>query len=249
MYNLFLINPFQHSGFRLLILSIFNSILITYFCKKSILTFELKNYKPLLRNFYLKDTVTVSKNLLGKVIVRKYRNKILAGNIVETEAYIGEHDPACHAYQKITNRSSVLYEKGGTVYVYFIYGNYFCFNVVTEKKGVGAAVLIRAVEPIEGIELMKKFRPKAKSTHELTNGPSKLCLAFNIDRSLNKEDVTGKKIFISNPLHKIKFDICVSKRIGLNVGKEFPYRFFIKDNLYVTKHKIKKEEKILNNNK
>ena len=204
----------------------------------------MKNYIPLPRKFYLKDTVTVSKNLLGKTIVRKFRNQTLAGKIVETEAYIGEHDPACHAYQKITNRSSTLYKIGGTAYVYFIYGNYYCFNVVTEQKGFGAAVLIRAVEPIEGIDLMKKFRPKAKSTHELTNGPSKFCLAFNIERSFNKEDVTGKKIFISNPLQKINFDICVSRRIGLNIGKEFPYRFFIKDNPFVTKHKFNKEARI-----
>jgi len=209
----------------------------------------LKNYIPLPHKFYLKDTITVSKNLLGKIIVRKYRNKILAGKIVETEAYIGEHDPACHAYQKITDRSSVLYEIGGTVYVYFIYGNYYCFNVVTEQKGFGAAVLIRAVEPIEGIDIMKKFRPKAKSTHELTNGPSKFCLAFNIDRNLNKEDITGKKIFISNPMHKNNIDISVSRRIGLNIGKELPYRFFIKDNPFVTKHKINKEAKTINRNK
>ncbi|MBL7128368.1 MAG: DNA-3-methyladenine glycosylase [Ignavibacteria bacterium] len=203
------------------------------------------NYKPLPRKFYHQDTVTVSQNLLGKIIVRKIRNKLLAAKIVETEAYIGEHDPACHAYQKITNRSSTLYEIGGTVYVYFIYGNYYCFNIVTEEKGVGCAVLIRAVEPLQGIDTMKKYRPSAKSLHELTNGPSKFCLTFNIDRTLNKEDLLGKKIFISNPLDKMKFEICVSRRIGLNIGKEFQYRFFIKDNPFVTKHKINKEAKTL----
>ena len=207
------------------------------------------NYKPLPRKFYIQDTVTVSKNLLGKIIVRKIRNKLLAARIVETEAYIGEHDPACHAYQKITNRSSTLYEIGGTVYVYFIYGNYYCFNVVTEEKGIGCAALIRAVEPLQGIDTMKKFRPKTKNLHELTNGPSKFCLAFNIDSALNKEDVTGKKIFISNRVDKIKFEICVSRRIGLNIGKEFQYRFFIKDNPFVTKHKVNKEVRILTSEK
>ncbi len=207
------------------------------------------NYNPLPRKFYLKDTVTVSQNLLGKIIVRKIRNKLVTAKIVETEAYIGEHDPACHAYQKITNRSSTLYEIGGMVYVYFIYGNYYCFNVVTEEKGVGCAVLIRAVEPVQGIDTMKKFRPKTRSMYELTNGPSKFCLAFNIDRTLNKEDLLGKKIFISNPLNKKKFEICVSRRIGLNIGKEFQYRFFIKDNPFVTKHKLNREASILTTKK
>jgi DNA-3-methyladenine glycosylase len=205
----------------------------------------LTKYKPLPRNFYLKDTLTVSKNLLGKIIVKIYRNKTLAAKIVETEAYIGEHDPACHAYQKLTKRSSTLYEIGGIVYVYFIYGNYYCFNIVTEKIGIGCAVLIRAVEPVLGIELMKKYRPKINSIQELTNGPSKFCLAFNIDKTLNKKDVTGNKIFISNPPKKMKFDICVSKRIGLNLGKDFQYRFFIKDNPFVTKHKMNEEARTI----
>lgn len=199
-------------------------------------------YKPLPRKFYLQDTITVSKELLGKTIVRKTFKKILTAKIVETEAYIGEHDPACHAYQKITARNKIMYEAGGMVYIYFIYGNYYCFNIVSEMKGIGNATLIRAVEPVEGIEIMKKLRGAVNNIFELTNGPAKLCMALNIDKTLNAEDITNENnIFISKPVKKEKFEIVTTKRIGLNVGADFPYRFFIKDNPYVTKHKFNKE--------
>lgn len=197
------------------------------------------DYKPLNYSFFSRNTLKVAKDLLGKVLIRKYdKNTILAGKIVEVEAYMGDHDPACHAYQKVTGRSSTLYEDCGTIYVYFIYGNYYCFNVVTENKGVGSAVLIRAVEPIERIEIMKEFRPKAKNIHELTNGPSKLCLAFDIDRRFNGKKLSEDGIFISKPLKVEKFEIATSKRIGIVKGADFPYRFFIKNNPFVTKHKL-----------
>ncbi len=196
-------------------------------------------YIPLERKFYLQDTVTVAKELLGKIIVRKTGQKILTAKIVETEAYIGDHDPASHAYRKFTERNKIMYETGGMSYVYFIYGNYYCFNVVTERKGLGNAVLIRGVEPLTGIDAMRKFRGKIKNDYELTNGPAKLCLALNIDKSLYGIDLTKRgKIFISKPAHNERFEIMVSKRIGLNVGVDFPYRFFIKGNPYVTKHKF-----------
>lgn len=199
-------------------------------------------YKPLPRKFYLSETISVSKELLGKVIVRKINNNILAAKIVETEAYIGDHDPACHAYQKITERNKVMYEEGGNAYIYFIYGNYYCFNVVSEGKGIGNATLIRAVEPLSGIELMKKYRGDIKNIHDLTNGPAKLCIALKINKNLYGEDITSEKnIFISKPLKEEKFEIITTKRIGLNIGIELPYRFFIKDNQYVTKHKLNKE--------
>lgn len=201
---------------------------------------KMNKHKPLPGIFYQDDTLNIAKNLLGKIIVKREGKKILTGKIVETEAYIGEHDPACHAYRKFTGRSSVLYEIGGTVYVYFVYGNYYCFNIVTEDEGKGNAVLIRAVEPLDGIDIMKIRRPKAKSIYELTNGPSKFCLAFDIDGKFNKNDITGNKIFVSLPSKKEKFQISVSKRIGLKVGVDFPYRFFIKDNPFVTKHKFNK---------
>jgi len=133
-------------------------------------------FKPLPADFYLNNTVEVARQLLGKTIVRNYGKKILAGKIVETEAYIDKIDPASHSHPGITKRNKPMFEKGGIAYIYFIYGNYYCFNIVTERKGKGCAVLIRAAEPIEGIEYMKKNRGKTKSVYELTNGPAKLCL-------------------------------------------------------------------------
>jgi len=112
---------------------------------------------------------------------------------------------------------------------------------VTEEEGKGCAVLIRALEPIDGIEYMKENREKVKNIYELTNGPSKLCLAFDIESEMNDKDITGSSFFISNPLMENKFEIAVSKRIGLNIGEEFMYRFFIKNNPFVTKHKFNKE--------
>ncbi|MCE1163986.1 MAG: DNA-3-methyladenine glycosylase [Bacteroidetes bacterium] len=191
-------------------------------------------------NFYLQDTLTVSAALLGKILVRKTGRHVLSGKIVETEAYLGDSDPACHAYGRVTPRNHTLYMKGGIAYVYFIYGNYYCFNVVTERKGVGAAVLIRAVEPFTGVEQMKLRRPKIRTEHDLTNGPAKLCLSFGIDRKLNEADLQSDEIYISKG-NKEKFTIAVSRRIGIEKGAHFPYRFFIKDNPYVTRHKLNKE--------
>lgn len=195
-------------------------------------------YLPLPDSFFKRDTIKVAKELLGKVLIRKIgKNEYLSGKIVEVEAYMGDHDPACHAYQKVTGRSSTLYEDGGTIYLYFIYGNYYCFNIVTEAKEIGSAVLIRAVEPLEGIEIMKNLRPKVRNIHDLTNGPSKFCLAFDIDKRFNGKKLTKDLIFVSNPVKKEKFEIKASKRIGINVGENFLYRFFIKGNPFVTKHK------------
>ena len=199
------------------------------------------------KDFYLNDALTVSKNLLGMLLVRKIGKKFAAVRIVETEAYIGEHDPACHAFGKVTNRNSVMYGQEGRAYVYFIYGNYYCFNVVCGKEGVGNAVLIRAGEPAEGIDIMRRNRPDVKNDIDLTNGPSKLCMALNIDKKLNGADITDPEsnVFITGDSGINEFEINISRRIGLNKGIEFPYRFFIRDNPYVTKHKLNKE--LINN--
>lgn len=134
--------------------------------------------------------------------------------------------------------------EGGICYVYFIYGNYYCVNTVTGKDGEGSGVLIRAVEPISGLNKMKKRRPLAKNIHDITNGPGKLCMAMEIDKRLNRTDITKvNKIFVSRPFEKEKFSTVVSKRIGIGseYAADFPYRFFIKDNPFVTKHKFNKE--------
>jgi len=198
-------------------------------------------YKLIEKKLYLKDTITIAKELLGCVITKEMPNYTLSARIVETEAYLGSEDPACHAYKKLTKRNQPMFEEGGISYVYFIYGNYYCFNVVTENRGVGAAVLIRAVEPIEGIEYMRKNRDYTSSDINLTNGPAKFCMAFDIKRRDNSLYLTEDRIKIYRRRKREKFTIAVSQRIGIKEGTELPYRFFIKGNPYVTKHKFNKE--------
>lgn len=203
--------------------------------------FNESDYVKLNKSFYTRDTVTVAKELLGKFIFKKSGRNYLCGKIVETEAYLGEEDPACHAFRKVTKRNEPMFEDGGIAYVYFIYGNYYCFNVVTEKQGTGSAVLIRGVEPINGIQKMKKNRGLIRRDCDLTNGPSKFCLAFDIDKKDNREDLTKGRIYISKHKKKETVTINTAKRIGIKEGAELPYRYFIKDNPYVTKHKLNKE--------
>ncbi|MFN3135008.1 MAG: DNA-3-methyladenine glycosylase [Candidatus Kryptonium sp.] len=196
------------------------------------------DHKKLDQKFYLQPTLKVARELLGKIIVRKFNGKILAGRIVETEAYIGENDPACHAYGGMTTRNKIMYLPGGHAYVYFTYGMHYCFNVVTEREGFPAAVLIRAVEPVEGIELMKKFR-KMDDIYNLTNGPAKFCQAFKIDKSLNGVSLLGDEIFIVNPGVETQFKIGRSQRVGISMGTDKKWRFFIRGNPFVSKVKIK----------
>jgi DNA-3-methyladenine glycosylase len=134
--------------------------------------------------------------------------------------------------------------EGGICYVYFIYGNYFCVNTVTGKEGEGSGVLIRAIEPVLGEDKMRENRGETKNSYDLSNGPGKLCMAMDIDRGLNRTNITKiNPLFVSKHFKKEKFDIAVSKRIGIGseISAEFPYRFFINDNPYVTKHKFNKQ--------
>lgn len=193
------------------------------------------------KSFYLNDTISVAKKLLGKIIIKKFDDYNLKAMIVETEAYLGSGDPACHAYRKITNRNKPMFEDGGISYVYFIYGNYYCFNVVTEFKSIGSAVLIRAVEPVKGIEFMRVNRKHPKNDFELTNGPSKFCMAFGINKLDNELDLSKSSIVIRDTKIQNPYTIAVTKRIGIKEGTELPYRFFIKDNQYITKHKFNNE--------
>lgn len=193
--------------------------------------------KKLNQDFYLKPTLEVARELLGKIIVRRLGDKILAGKIVETEAYIGEKDPACHAYGGITPRNKIMYLPGGHAYVYFTYGMHYCFNVVTEREGFPAAVLIRAVEPIVGIEIMKKFR-KTSDIYNLTNGPAKFCQAFQIDKKLNGASLLDDEIFIISPTNDEKFKILKTPRIGIKRGLDKKWRFLIAGNPFVSKTKF-----------
>lgn len=183
------------------------------------------------RDFFDRDSVTVAKELLGWYLIHETPKGTLVGRIVETEAY-HDKDPASHSFRGKTPRNSVMFGKSGIAYVYFIYGVYNCFNVVTDKENKGSAVLIRALEPIEGIELMQKFR-KTKNIHELCNGPGKLTIAMNITRDRNGHDLSKRPLYLK-PGPKCK-DIIQTTRIGISQAKEELYRFYINNNRYISK--------------
>ena len=189
---------------------------------------------PLPGSFYSQSTLPLAKALLGKYLCRRWRDSLLVGKIVETEAYIGEDDPACHAARGKTNRNAVMYGPPGFVYIYFIYGMYHCLNVVTGEEGFPAAILIRALEPISGAARMMAFR-KTKNVRSLTNGPGKLCQAFHLERKQNGLDLCGKELFIANGEKIQRNQIESSNRVGIKVGVDHPWRFFLRDNSFVSK--------------
>lgn len=194
----------------------------------------MSKLKVLKRSFYSENSVKVAKKLLGKLLVRELPEGKLIGKIVEVEAYRGSDDPASHAYRGKTQRNQVMFSKPGLAYIYLIYGVHYCLNVKAEKEGIPGAVLIRALEPIEGIEIMRKNRQIEKIT-ELTNGPAKLTEAMKITGELNGWDLTlGKRLFICEPSLKEDFEIIATSRIGIKVGTEKPWRFYIKGNAYVS---------------
>ena len=184
------------------------------------------------RNFYSRDTETVAKELLGKTIVHKTKEGICKGKIVETEAYFGDKDPASHAYRKRTKRNFLMFETPGKVYVYFCYGNHWLFNIVAKESKVPGAVLIRALEPLKGIEIMKKRRG-TNEIKKLTNGPGKLTMALGIEKDQNGLDLIGDTLFLENSDEK--FEVVKAKRIGINKGKSKLLRFYIKNNEFVSR--------------
>ncbi|MDO5779947.1 MAG: DNA-3-methyladenine glycosylase [Clostridium sp.] len=200
----------------------------------------------IIKDFYNRSALDVAQDLLGKVLVREVDGKILKGKIVETEAYIGSIDKACHAYNgRRTKRTEILYEDPGVSYIYFIYGLYHCFNVVTNKKDVAEAVLIRAIEPINELDYISNIRYNKKydeltraQSKNLTNGPSKLCLAYLLNKDLNAIKLYEKGAVYITDDNNEDFEIVESKRIGIDYAeeaKDFLWRFYIKDNIYVSK--------------
>ena len=183
---------------------------------------------PLGKKFFNKPTVELAKALLGKYLA--FGN--LRGKIVETEAYLYHDDPGCHASRGMTGRNAPMFGPAGHTYVYFIYGMYHCLNIVSGKTGEGEAVLIRALEPVQGIALMQKRRKTAK-LENLCNGPGKLTQAFGITRKHNNLSLLDGKLQILNSREKP--EIVSSRRIGLSAGQELELRFFIKGNKFVSK--------------
>ncbi len=190
--------------------------------------------RPLSRDFYQRPTLEVARDLLGKHLVYQDENGPLRGMIVETEAYIGQNDPACHAAAGKTARTALMFGKPGIAYIYFIYGMYYCLNAVTEAVDFPAAVLIRAVAPLDGERFMQERRPRAKGKN-LTNGPGKLCQAFGLDKAMNGADLCASPLFISEGMAINSAMIRTTTRIGISSGKSFPWRFCLKDNPYVSK--------------
>ena len=190
---------------------------------------------PLAREFYDRDTAIVSRELLGAVLECRTPDGIASGRIVETEAYMGPHDPACHAAAGLTERTKYLFGPPGVAYVYFIYGMYWCFNAVTREVGHGSAVLVRAVEPLAGEELMHARRPKVKKRVDLTNGPGKLCLALGIvgAHSGHWLDEPPLRILAGDPVRDA--DVVVTPRIGITQAADWPLRFFVGGNPFVSK--------------
>jgi len=190
----------------------------------------------LTRSFYEQSTVDVAKQLLGKYLVRKHPDGDSIGRIVETEAYIGPQDLACHAARGRTKRTEVMFGPAGHAYVYFIYGMYNMLNLVTEAQDYPAAVLIRAVEPAHGVEMMKQRRQNG-TPRNLASGPGKLCQAFAIDRSLNGADLCGKVLYVEDRGEPTpKFD--ATPRIGVDYAgkwKDKPLRFLVRDSKFVSK--------------
>jgi len=198
------------------------------------------NKTKLNKNFYKRELLTVAKELLGKLLVKKDGNKELAGKIVEVEAYDGEIDAAAHSFSGKTKRNEVMFNEGGLLYVYFTYGAHHCCNVVTGIEGKGTAVLIRAVEPIDGIEIMihnrfKKELLKDKEIYNLTSGPGKVCSAFGINKSHSGIELTGDKIYLVKSKLKKHEQIGISKRIGITRSVDLQWRFFIKSNPYLSR--------------
>ncbi|MDU1022711.1 MAG: DNA-3-methyladenine glycosylase [Peptoniphilus harei] len=199
--------------------------------------------KILESNFFKRDTVEVAKNLLGKKIIRNISGNFFCAKIVETEAYLGLEDRACHSYGgNITKRNEILYKEGGTIYVYMIYGMYNLLNIVRKSEIYPEAVLIRAVEPIENFDdfAINRFGKiyKDLSSYQrknLTNGPGKLSMAMGIDRALNGKILSPDYLFIEDGEY-VK-NIIETKRIGIDYAGEdanLPLRYYIKDNPYVS---------------
>ena len=193
---------------------------------------------PLPRDFYRADTTAVARSLLGKALLCREGRSIAGGIIVETEAYLKTGDPSCHSHHGPTPRSVSMYARGGTLYVYAIHGRY-CLNVVTEEKGEGCAVLIRAIEPVWGIAAMRRRRSRERVI-DLTTGPAKMCEALGVDLRQNGTDMVDRpRVWIGQAdlADTQPFSIVTTPRIGISRGVEMPLRFLVDRNRFVSGRK------------
>ena len=190
----------------------------------------------LARAFYEQNTLDVARQLLGKYLVRRHPDGTTIGRIVETEAYIGPEDKACHAARGRTARTEIMFGHAGHAYVYMIYGFHYMLNIVTEAADFPAAVLIRAVEPLKGVRLMQSRRGTER-LRSLASGPGKLCQAFAIDRALNGNDVCGRVLYLEDR-GDVPPKIITTPRIGVDYAGKWrlkPWRFLIDGNEFVSR--------------
>lgn len=204
------------------------------------------------REFYLREANIVAPELLGKLLVHKTAEGITAGIIVEVESYIGPEDKGSHAYlNKRTERTEIQYKQGGYAYIYSIYGLHFCFNIVTNQEEKPEVVLIRALEPVQGIEIMRNRR-KIEKLQDLCNGPGKLCQAMGITKEQYGCDLCSSEIYLESYLELKDDQIRVSPRINIDYAEEcrdYMWRYFIHENQYVSKvaKKYRENSVIVNN--
>jgi len=190
------------------------------------------------REFYHRETEVVARELLGTILECETDDGAASGIIVETEAYLGEHDLACHAAVGRTARTEHLYGPPGISYIYFIYGMYWCFNAVTREEGAPSAVLVRALEPLDGLALMHKRRPRIKNTVDLTNGPGKLCTALGITGALTGKSLQRKPLVIREGEPVADDRVEVTARIGITKSADWPLRYIVRGNKYVSRGKV-----------
>jgi DNA-3-methyladenine glycosylase len=190
------------------------------------------------RAFYERETEIVAREMLGTVLECETDGGLASGIIVETEAYLGEHDLACHAAAGRTARTEALYGPPGTSYVYFIYGMYWCFNAVTRTEGLPSAVLVRGLEPLSGTALMHKRRPGIRNEVDLTNGPGKLCTALGIVGSMSGQNLQRKPLVIreGKPVPDEKVEM--TTRIGITKSADWPLRWIVRGNRFVSRGKL-----------
>ncbi|MBI64889.1 MAG: 3-methyladenine DNA glycosylase [Candidatus Marinimicrobia bacterium] len=193
------------------------------------------------KSFYCSNNILdIAQSLLGKILYTNFSHKLTGGMIVEVEAYLGATDKACHSYNnKRTKRTEAMFESGGVSYVYLCYGMHYLFNIVVGEKNNPCAILIRAIEPIDGIKMMLKRRNFTQLKNNLTNGPGKLTQSLGITNKFNKQSLIDSLVWIEDQNIKImKKDILSSSRIGVDYAGEdakLPYRFYIKNNQWVSK--------------
>ncbi len=203
--------------------------------ENSYLESDFLSRKILPEEFYLQNTLDVARALLGKIFVKLAGDAVLAGRIVETEAYMQHGDPSCHSFRGKNKRNEIMFGPSGRLYVYFIYGMHYCMNVVTQEQGIADAVLIRAVEPVAGIEDMKKNRG-TDDFKVLAKGPARLCQAFAVGRGENGLSLQGPKIRIIDSPDMKETQVGRSPRIGISSAQDFPWRFYEIDSPFVSRN-------------